>query len=165
MLEKASSTVGTYGQLMEPVFPLTFDSLEQPITRKEMSLLISNMLYNVFCKDMVKVNDIKSMIADYNSIDTSYLDAIEQAYGQGILAGYPDGTFNAEGILTRAEGISVVARLFFADRRVEVEFPFVDADHNRRRDDRFRLRRNPKIGVGAHRAFRFDVGPTDRFDR
>lgn len=121
VLEKASSTVGAYGQLMEPVFPLTFESLEQPITRKEMSLLISNMLYNVFCKDMVKVNDIKSMIADYNSIDASYLDAIEQAYGQGIIAGYPDGNFKAEGILTRAEGISVVARLFFADRRVEVE--------------------------------------------
>ena len=51
------------------------------------------------------------------------------------------------------------------DRRVEVEFSLVDANHRRRRDDRFRLRRDPKVSVGAHRAFRLDVCPTDRFDR
>lgn len=102
------------------LFPLEKTALEQPITRNEMSLLINNMLYNVFCENTVKVANAAGLITDYASLDPGYRNPIEQAYGKGILTGYTDGSFQGDRTLTRAEAATVIARLFWGSKRVKV---------------------------------------------
>ena len=43
--------------------------LNQPITRNEMAVLITNMLYKDYYEDKVSVSNVTGVIKDYNSID------------------------------------------------------------------------------------------------
>ena len=110
------------GQLVvQPLFSLSAQALEQPITRNEMALLINNMLYSVYCEYTVKVPNAQSLITDYSALDPNFRNPIEQAYGKGILTGYTDGSFQGSRTLTRAEAVTVIARLFWGGKRVQVD--------------------------------------------
>ena len=110
------------GQIVvTPLFPMTFESLEQPITRYEMSMLINNMLYNVYCEYAMNVTAPEKLITDYATLDPAFRNPVEQAYAKGILGGYEDGSFLGDRTLTRAEAAAVVVRLFFGGRRLPVE--------------------------------------------
>ncbi len=103
----------------EPLFEDARDALEAPITRYEMSLLVTNMLYNVFCEDVVRLQDPASVILDYDTLDPNFRNAVEQAYGKGILNGKDNG-FQGGDTLKRREAVAVIARLFWGSKRLEV---------------------------------------------
>ena len=93
--------------------------LNQPITRNEMAVLITNMLYKDYYEDKVSVSNVTGVIKDYNSIPSGYRYYVEQAFGKGVLSGYTDQTFQGGNQLTRGEAASVVDRMLFAqDRKV-----------------------------------------------
>ena len=103
----------------EPLFENSKAEMEKPITRYEMSLLVTNMLYNVFCEDAVKLQNPGAAILDYDSLDPNFRYSVEQAYGQGILNGKNDG-FQGSDTLLRREAVAVIARLFWGSKRLEV---------------------------------------------
>ena len=107
----------------EPLFAGTRDAMEQPITRYEMSLLVTNMLYNVFCENTVHLQNPGAVILDYDSLDPNFRNAVEQAYGKGILNG-KDGGFQGGDTLRRREAVAVIARLFWGSARLEVKADF-----------------------------------------
>lgn len=93
--------------------------LNKPITRNEMAVLITNMLYKDYYEDKVTVSNVSTVIKDYNSIPSNYRYYVEQAFGKGVLSGYTDQTFQGGNQLTRGEAASVVDRMIFAkDRKV-----------------------------------------------
>lgn len=93
--------------------------LNKPITRNEMAVLITNMMYKDYYEDKVSVNNVTSVIKDYDSIPSGYRYYVEQAFGKGVLSGYTDQTFQGDNKLTRGEAASVVDRMLFAtDRKV-----------------------------------------------
>ena len=107
----------------QPLFAGTREAMEQPITRYEMSLLVTNMLYNVFCENTVRLQNPGSVILDYDSLDPNFRNAVEQAYGKGILNGKNDG-FQGSDTLLRREAVAVIARLFWGSARLEVKAEF-----------------------------------------
>ena len=107
----------------EPLFGSAMSELEKPITRYEMSLLVTNMLYNVFCENTVKLQDPGAAILDYDSLDPNFRNSVEQAYGKGILNGKEDG-FCGSDTLLRREAVAVIARLFWGSSRLEVTAEF-----------------------------------------
>ncbi len=60
---------------------------------------------------------IKSQIEDMDSIYPQYQDAVINAYGLGLLNGFPDDTFQPDGNLTRAQAAVVICRLLFEEQR------------------------------------------------
>ena len=106
--------------LVQPLFALSKEALNAPITRYEMAMLINNMLYSVYCENMVKLQSADQVITDYASLNPDYRQPVEQAYGKGILTGYTDGSFQGENTLSRKEAVTVIARLFWGSKRVEV---------------------------------------------
>ncbi len=105
-----------------PLFEDTRNALEQPITRYEMSLLVTNMLYNVFCENTVKLQNPGAVILDYDSLDPNFRNSVEQAFGKGILNGKDNG-FQGSDTLKRREAVAVIARLFWGTKRLEVTAP------------------------------------------
>ena len=53
-------------------------------------------------------------------------DAINQAANQGIVSGYPDGTFRPDNNITRSEAISIINRVL--DRRPEKDHLLAEED-------------------------------------
>ncbi len=104
--------------------PGTPAALNQPVTRYEMSVMISNLTSNVYNENPVSLDSPELRMSDYNSIAGKYRDSVLQAYGKGILNGYDDGAFHGDRTLTRAEAAAVVVRTGWVAERLEV----ADAD-------------------------------------
>jgi hypothetical protein len=102
--------------------PCTYESLEVPITRYEMAVLVSNVIYNVYGENIMEVESPETNITDYADIWTAYRGPVEQAYGKGILTGYSDGTFHGNWNLTRAEASAVIVRVLWAGERKKASF-------------------------------------------
>ena len=100
--------------------PCTREALNTAITRYEMCVMLANFCSNVFSENFVELQNLQSAIADYSSIESKYVSAVEQAYGKGILTGYDDGSFHGEETMTRAQASAVVVRTAWPDERVEV---------------------------------------------
>lgn len=95
--------------------------LNKPITRNEMAVLITNMLYKDYYEDKVSVNNVTSVIKDYTSIPSNYRYYVEQAFGKGVISGYAeDNTFRGGNSLTRGQAASVVCRMLFAKDRTVI---------------------------------------------
>lgn len=95
--------------------------LSYPIPRRDMALLLSQMLGEWDIGDHGQVLDkIKDM--DYRNPDEYHVVKI---YDAGILTGYPDGTFRPEGTLNRAEAAAVITR--FMDTKRKQLFPVPEA--------------------------------------
>ncbi len=67
--------------------PCTYEALEVPITRYEMAVLVSNVVYNVYGENIMEIQSPETNITDYADIWTAYRGPVEQAYGKGILPG------------------------------------------------------------------------------
>lgn len=87
---------------------IEYADMYKSIPRKDMALIISNTI-NVDYDSKLANN-----LSDVNSNDSEILEA----YGSGIITGYPDGTFKAYGVLTRAESATVLYRLVDESKRV-----------------------------------------------
>ena len=96
-----------------PMFQCTFEELEKPVTRYEMAVILNNIETNVGMKQTVVVNNPEKHISDYASIPAQYRQAVEQAYGKGLITGFPDRGFAGHESLTRAQGVTVIYRYLF----------------------------------------------------
>ena len=95
--------------------------MNKAITRNEMAVLITNMMYKDYYEDKVSVNNVSSVIKDYGAIPSNYRYYVEQAYGKGVISGYAeDSTFRGDNSLTRGQAASVVCRMLFAQDRTKI---------------------------------------------
>lgn len=106
----------------DPIFPCTFDALEQKITRYEMAVILSNTCANMLREGTVVASRAYEHIPDYSSIGADYVNAVEQAYGKGLLVGYDDGSFCGDDLLTRAQAAVVLYRVERSDIRVKPDW-------------------------------------------
>ena len=116
------SPVNEHGVVETTYIPLDREALNTPITRYEMAFLVTNMLYLVFAENTVSINDPEANIADYDDLDPTYRNAVEQAYGKGIIVGRTDGSFDGSSTLKRCEAAAVIVRLLWSSERVKVDF-------------------------------------------
>ena len=96
-------------------------SLNRPITRYEMSVMINNLTSNVYNENPVSLDSPEARISDYASIAGKYVEGVLQSYGKGILNGYDDGAFHGESTLTRAQTAAIVVRAGWPAERLAVE--------------------------------------------
>lgn len=96
-------------------------SLNKPITRYEMSVMINNLTTNVYNENPVSLDSPDVRIKDYSSIAGKYTESVIQSYGKGILTGFDDGAFHGDETLTRAQAAAVVVRAGWPGERLEVE--------------------------------------------
>ena len=113
--------VNDYGVLWGLDIACTASALNKPITRYEMSVMISNLTSNVYTENPVNLDSPELRIADYGSISGKYAESVLQAYGKGILDGFDDGAFHGDATLTRAQAAAVVVRAGWPAERLEVE--------------------------------------------
>lgn len=110
------------GQIVvKPLFNLSQDALDAPVTRYEMAMLVNNMLYSVYCENTVRLANADKVITDYATLDPNYRNPVEQVYGKGIITGYSDGSFQGDNVLRRCEAVAVIARLFWGNKRLQVQ--------------------------------------------
>ncbi len=95
--------------------------LNKPISRYEMAVLVTNVMYKANFEDKVLLNNVSSVIKDYSSIPANFQYAVEQAVGKGVLSGYTDQTFQGANTLKRCEAASVLYRLLWANDRTKLE--------------------------------------------
>ena len=113
----ASSASGSGANGAEPMFPGTYQALEEPVSRYEMAVIISNVCTNMLMEKTVITTSAATHITDYASIAPQYATAVEQTFGKGLLEGYTDGSFGGGYSLNRCEAAVVVYRLLWAGER------------------------------------------------
>lgn len=92
------------------------DGMAKPITREEMALLISRTLAYLG-EDIYFYMDLME-IPDWEKIDSPYVDGVLLCYEKGILVGVDSiGSFNPKGVLTRAQGATVLYRVLNEEAR------------------------------------------------
>lgn len=92
------------------------DGMSQAITREEMALLIYRTL-DYQGEDVYFYMDLME-IPDWEKIDSPYVEGVLVCYEKGILVGVDSaGSFNPKGILTRAQGATVLYRVLNEDAR------------------------------------------------
>ena len=89
---------------------LDSDALNQSMSREEMALVLSRALEET--GEIVNKKVLESAIPDIEEIGDHYKDGVRIAYGMGLIAGTNSkGTFNPQGVLTRAQAATVLNRL------------------------------------------------------
>lgn len=89
-----------------------FSDYKVEITRGEMASIIANVLDTLEENDSNNDLDLfRDKIKDYEDIPVNQRDSVLNVYSKGIITGLPDGTFDPNKFLTRAEGITVIIRI------------------------------------------------------
>lgn len=99
------------------LFECTYAALEQPISRYEAAVILTNVCTNVGMETTVKVTDAANYIPDYGGMDEQYVNCVEQAYGKGLLTGMGDGSFSGDSNLRRSEAATIIYRFLWANDR------------------------------------------------
>lgn len=89
-------------------------AVNTPITRGEMAKVIGRLKTYLTGTNNTAA-DVSDKIADWNNIPDAYKNYVAEAYNEGILSGYEDGTFKSNKSLTRAEASSVIVKLIDDD--------------------------------------------------
>ncbi len=89
--------------------------LDRPATRGEFAQILAGALPQNALPQRTTVNE--AMISDL-PVDADVREAILTLYRAGILAGNPDGSFQPESTITRAEAAAILARLTDITRRL-----------------------------------------------
>jgi len=112
---KKGEAVGIFG-----VNELNLLNLNAPITRQEMAKFISLALEKGLSESKATdLEDVKRVVTDKTAISQGYADYIYNAYGKGIITGYPDKTFGPLKTATRAEASTMLVRMLdVAERKV-----------------------------------------------
>src|SRR5690554_5525669 len=95
------------------VLPGEFTDYKRPITRAEMAGIIIRSLPIITGEKAITYNesDIKSRMADYDSIPVNLREHVCKAYQLGILVGGADGYFRPNDNLTRASAAAVIHKM------------------------------------------------------
>lgn len=95
-----------------------FKDIDKPISRYDMSRIISSTLTYRSESTPSNINEYKSLIRDYNKIqNTTLSQSVLETYVKGIVSGYPDGSFYGDRTLTRAEAATVVVKVLDESKR------------------------------------------------
>lgn len=88
----------------------------RPVSRYEIVEIISRTIHD---EELSPNYDTYSLyIQDFNEIPEQYKPYVLKAYANGYMLGYPDGTFQGNQTLTRAEGTALLLRLLKPTERV-----------------------------------------------
>ncbi|WP_066497539.1 S-layer homology domain-containing protein [Abyssisolibacter fermentans] len=94
----------------------------KPITRGEMSRIVVRAVGNITGEyEYRDAEKIKPLIGDFKDVPDEINEYVVKVYDMGIIGGYPDGTFKAENILTRAEATVIIRRTIDVKARKSVE--------------------------------------------
>jgi len=92
-----------------------FGNLDMPITRAEITLMISSARPN-----LKPYSDTSTMpFNDISDLDSKYAEATLKVYMAGIITGYPDSTFRPNALATRAEAATLLMRMHDSSRRLQ----------------------------------------------
>lgn len=118
--DKAYQVALDKGLITTSEYSNTASAMNTPITRKEMARIASRV--TVAKGETKKTLTSTSLIADYSSIGDIYKSYVEDCFAKGILTGVDSkGTFNPDGVLTRAEGCTVALKLIDASVRSKTQ--------------------------------------------
>jgi hypothetical protein len=93
-----------------------------PCARGEMAKIVTRAFEYLGEEPVADTSTYQAKIKDFANMDDKYKEYVLQAYAKGIISGYENGKFKADGYLTRAEASSVLVRLIDADER-DIETP------------------------------------------
>lgn len=88
-----------------------------PISREDMSRLIFNTLSYLGEPSTKQIHEFIPFIRDFDKIPPTYQDYVLTSYAEGIISGYPDGSFKGSRELTRAEASTVILNVLNKDDR------------------------------------------------
>jgi len=108
------------GMITREEFPI--ERLDSEITRYQMSIVLHNLLKNIFGIVNTPAEGLENYIADYDKIPAKYLDYVRSAYASGLLQGDENRCFNGEQSLTRAQGATVLMRLIYPATRLPTNY-------------------------------------------
>ena len=120
--EEYDYIIGTHARFIHG-FPDGTVRADAAITRAEAAMIIFRLL-----DDDNKYSSVPSHFSDV-SHGSWYSQAITYLAQQGILLGYPDGTFRPNATITRAEFTAVVTRFFGTVQSGQSNFPDVSGSH------------------------------------
>lgn len=86
---------------------ITLDNVDSPITRLEMAVILAYSDIQFISEERKEGQNIFSDLGDINE---GYRLLIEHCVEEGLLNGYPDGTFRPNAYMTRAEVAVVIYR-------------------------------------------------------
>lgn len=87
---------------------LTLETIEQPITRREMVLMITKA--DLVLRRNALEQDVSVTYNDYDDMDTQEIRYLTHAVSKGLIKGYPDNTFRPDNNMTRAEAATMIYR-------------------------------------------------------
>lgn len=99
-----------------------FTTYTKKITRGEIARIIARAMTEY----PDNVQDYKSLIKDFGSINADLKDYVLKVYAKGIVGGNPDGTFRADNNATRAEAATMLVKYLEPSKRTE--YPIVIGD-------------------------------------
>ena len=70
----------------------------------------------------VELAELETIFSDYGSISPNLRNYVLIAYKNGLVDGYPDGTFRAQGTITRAEAAALLSKVYKSDAMEKVAF-------------------------------------------
>ena len=107
------------------VLPGEFNDYRRAITRAEMARIIIRSLPMITGEKDITYNesDIRSRMADYDSIPVNLRDYVCKAYQLGILVGGGDGYFRPNDSLTRASAAAVIHKMLEPSTRTVFTLP------------------------------------------
>lgn len=97
-----------------------------PCNRGEMAKVITRAVEYLKEDSVADTSTYITKLKDYSRMKEEYKPYVLQAYAQGILSGYDDGTFRDDGLLTRAEASSVLVRLIDKNERINSDETLYD---------------------------------------
>lgn len=100
--------------IAKDIIPSTFGRYEQVATRSELAFIFSSCLP----EEMYTFVHDQETFADINSVDSPYYTSIVKLFRAGILNGTSSSTFSPFANTTRAQVVTIVARLALPDQRV-----------------------------------------------
>ena len=103
-------------------FKSDHNGLNQALNREDMAYILSRAA-EVNGENLEILPRVETMMKDYNSISADRKEAVKQAYSNGLLAGYGDGSFGPKDTMTRAQMATVVCRLMEYAPRGTVTVP------------------------------------------
>lgn len=107
------------GLIYTSEYSCTSADLDKNLTREEMAVMLSRAA-KINGETLKVLPGIENNIGDLNKISSDKVNAVKQAYSNGLLTGDNNGNFNPKGTMTRAEMATVVCRLMNYYPRSEV---------------------------------------------
>ena len=87
---------------------ITLENVDQPITRREMALIISKA--DVMLRFKTLNTDASITYNDYDLMNAEEIRWLTHAVSTGYITGYTDNTFKPDKNMTRAEAATIIAR-------------------------------------------------------